>query len=197
MLLWHFSGGCDFNRDEPGFSEAEWIVIELMYYCWKICEMYELGRACFCAVPVYSAEMGNESMIIGYHKYYLRSWGYTSIYQCVSKWKLQSMKLIIWCESLKPSLGRDDSLDPPGSYPAWCHGDEHCIGLPGSEFTGTTVGSLQSLNPTPMGLRTRTSTGTQFPPPRTYNLKSLLKMNPFLTSWEGLALSGVGGGCFF
>jgi len=46
----------------------------------------------FCAVPAYSAEMGNESMIIRYKEHSLRGWRYTSVYQCVSKGKLQSKK---------------------------------------------------------------------------------------------------------
>lgn len=48
-----------------------------------------------------------------------------------------------------------------------------------------------------MSLRSLTLTRRDFPPPRTYNVKCLLKKSTFLTTWNGLALFGLRGGHFF
>lgn len=68
---------------------------------------------------------------------------------------------------------------------------------PGPGFTATTAGSPPSLNPSPVGLRSLTITGRHVTPPGTHSLNRLLKMGPFLSSWEAIALSHVGGGHFF
>lgn len=127
--------------------------------------------------------------------YYFRSWGHTSIYHCVSKGKLRSMKHIIWCEILKPSLGSHGALDPPGPNLAGCHGDE-TMGSPDQ-------GSLPPPwdPPSPWILSPRDSGASSSPGDTSHhlghNLKCLLKVGPFLTSWKGLSLSDVGCSCFF
>lgn len=139
-------------------------------------------------------------MVIGYRKYDLRSWGYTSVCQRVAKGKLKSRKHAIWCKtSNSPWVPMAEIMPwiPLVQTQPDAMGMSTAMGSPGQDSLPPQWDPPQPLNPSPTGLRNLTITRRHFPPSRTYNLKCLLKMGPFLTSWEGLAFSDVGGGRFF
>lgn len=79
----------------------------------------------------------------------------------------------VW--NLTPSWrsgGRDNALDPPGSHPDWCQGNEHCT-------PWTRIRSPQPLNAPSMGLRIFAHMWRHFPPCKTHNMKCFLKRGPF------------------